>query len=327
MGGSCKRHQYNRDSFLAYNNMLKVSLLMVVAVIDGICATFFNPSMETVMPMVVAEDKLVKANSIFGMGQSAADIIGQTVGGVLYELLGAPLIFLINGISYIFSAGTETFIKIPYDKSHKEENSIWQDMKQGFSYIYNSKGLFWVIVMSFFINFLFGNIRVLLIPWFTYTKGFGEARYGLLNGACSAGMIIGMLILSIVTVKDSVKYYVYKLSVFAFIGFVSLGAIVNRFWIVVICFILAFMFQIVFNMLLNATVMVNTPENMRGKVSAVKLTLCMAASPVGNFIGGFIAEVVSPRMGIIYSGAIALVISFVILRKKDIREYMVSTLK
>ena len=82
-------------SFLAYNDMLKVWMLMAVAVIDGVCATFFNPAMETVMPMVVPEDKLVKANSIFGMGQSAADIIGQTAGGALYKLLGAPMIFLI----------------------------------------------------------------------------------------------------------------------------------------------------------------------------------------------------------------------------------------
>lgn len=89
-------------SFLAYNDMLKVWMLMAVAVIDGVCATFFNPAMETVMPMVVPEDKLVKANSIFGMGQSAADIIGQTAGGALYKLLGAPMIFLINGIYPIF---------------------------------------------------------------------------------------------------------------------------------------------------------------------------------------------------------------------------------
>lgn len=136
-------------SFLAYNDMLKVWMLMAVAVIDGVCATFFNPAMETVMLMVVPEDKLVKANSIFGMGQSAADIIGQTAGGALYKLLGAPMIFLINGISYIFSAGTETCIKVPYDKTAKQEKSIWQDMKQGLAYINRNKGLFWVIVMSF----------------------------------------------------------------------------------------------------------------------------------------------------------------------------------
>ena len=52
-----------------------------------------------------------------------------------------------------------------------------------------------------------------------------------------------MLILSIVTIKDEIKYHVYRLSVFAFIGFVTLGAAVNKFWSVVVCFILAFIFS------------------------------------------------------------------------------------
>lgn len=95
------------------------------------------------------------------------------------------------------------------------------------------------------------------------------------------GMIVGMLILSIVTIRNEMKYHVYRLSVFAFIGFVSLGA-------------------------------------------AVKLTLCMEASPARNFIGGFIAEAVSPRIGIIYSGVSAFMISFVILCKKDIRDFFAS---
>ena len=50
----------------------------------------------------------------------------------------------------------------------------------------------------------------------------------------------------------------------------------------------------------------------------------MEASPSRNFIGGFIAEAVSPRIGIIYSGVSAFMISFVILCKKDIRDFFAS---
>lgn len=73
---------------------------------------FFNPSMETVMPVIVDEDNLVRANSIFDMLISGAEIIGQTAGGILYGIFSGPVIFLFNGISYLFSAGTENFIYI-----------------------------------------------------------------------------------------------------------------------------------------------------------------------------------------------------------------------
>ncbi len=87
---------------LAYCGRLRVWELLAAAVIGGICAAFFNPSMETVMPVIVDEDHLVRANSIFDMLTSGADIIGQTAGGILYGILGGPAIFLFNGISYLF---------------------------------------------------------------------------------------------------------------------------------------------------------------------------------------------------------------------------------
>ncbi len=112
-----------------------------------------------------------------------------------------------------------------------------------------------IIGLSFFLNFLFGMIRVFIIPWFMNTDGFGVTKYGFFNGACSVGMVAGMLVLSVVTIKDKRK-----------------------------------MFQIVFNTLMSTTILVNTEEAIRGKVSATRITLCMAASPIGKFVGGIIGD-------------------------------------
>ena len=38
---------------------------------------------------------------------------GESLGGILYTVIGAPLMFLIDGISYLFSACTEVFLEIP----------------------------------------------------------------------------------------------------------------------------------------------------------------------------------------------------------------------
>lgn len=308
-------------SVLAHKNILTVWMLLVVAVVNGICASLFNPTMETIMPLVVP-DKLIQAKSTFEMLALITDMIGQTVGGILYKILGAPFIFLINGVSYLFSAGTEKFISIPDAREQESKNGFMCDMKEGLLYLYKEKGLFMLIQLSFFLNFLFGIVRVLIIPWFTYTDGFGEAKYGLLNGACSLGMMAGMAILLVINIEDKNKYKIYSFSIMGFILFVNLAAIINRVWLVIICFMIAFAFQVVFNTLLSTTVVLKTPENMRGKVTATKLTLGMAASPIGNFIGGILGECMEPRWGIFISGAIAAVISVIYLSRSRIKEYM-----
>ena len=87
--------------------ILEVWLLMVVAVLDGICSAFFNPAIESSIPDLVPEENLVQANSVYQMAVTGADILGQSLGGAAYSLIGAPSMFLIDGISYLFSAGTE----------------------------------------------------------------------------------------------------------------------------------------------------------------------------------------------------------------------------
>lgn len=308
-------------SFMEYKDWLTVWMLTLIAVIDGICAAFFNPTMETAIPEIVNEERLVQANSIFNMLTTGVDVLGQTVGGALYNILGAPVIFLINGISYLFSAGTETFISLPRREEKETPNTIIDDMKTGIRYIFNERGLLIITVLSFFLNFLFGIIRVLIIPWFMNTDGFGITKYGFFNGACSAGMIAGMLILSVINIKDKVKYAIYSCSVLGFILLVDLAAFINHFYAVMVCFVCAFMFQIVFNTLMSTTILVNTKETMRGKVSATRITLCMAASPVGNFAGGVIGDCMKANMAIAICATISLVVSCIFLNNRALKDY------
>lgn len=308
-------------SILLRSHLLNVWMLIIVALIDGICAAFFNPTMETTMPLIVEPENLVRANSFFQMILMGIEILGQTIGGILYSMLGAPLVFFLNGVSYLFSAGSEMFISLPKEIKEKKQNTILQDMKEGFLYIFKNKGLTILIVMSFFLNFLFGIIRVLIIPWFVQTEGFGEARLGFFNGACSLGFILGMIGLSMFTMKEEKKYRTYFVSVLAFISLVGFASLINQYVIVLIFFVIAFSFQVVFNTLMNTTIVLNTDENLRGKISATRMTLCMAASPIGNFLGGVMGEFIPPNHAIAICSFVALMISLVLILKKEVKYY------
>lgn len=102
--------------------------------------------------------------------------------------------FLIDGISYLFSACTEVFLEIPKIERKGVKVTFREDFREGLRFIWKHQGVVRIIGMSFLINYLFGVIRVLIIPWFTGEEKLGMARYGILNGVQSIGLVAGMAI-------------------------------------------------------------------------------------------------------------------------------------
>lgn len=311
--------------FVAYganHDFLEIWMIMVVAVISGICASFFNPAIESVLPDIVPVQNMIKANSTYQIAATGADVLGQSVGGALYVIVGAPMMFFINGISYLFSAVTEGLIDVPKVERKNRRVTFKEDFEDGIRFIFKYEGLVRTIIVSFFINFLFGMIRVLIIPWFTESADLGMSRYGVLGAVQSIGMIAGMLILSVVAIKPQHKYRIYIMSLFLFTAGIGAGAFFNQFILILAFFFVAFGFQFVFNTVLNSTMMLKTPVDKRGKVSAVKTTLGMAISPFGNFVGGVLCELAAPRPLIIINTMIAVVVVAAVVIHPTVRVFL-----
>nr|WP_317378747.1 hypothetical protein [uncultured Faecalimonas sp.] len=85
---------------------------------------------------------------------------------------------------------------------------------------------------------------------------------------------------------------------------------------------MAFWFQMVFNMIMNSTVMQRTSVDKRGKVSAMKTTLGMALSPFGNFVGGLLGEVWDPRMIMLVSVLLAVIVVSAVVIHPTVKEFL-----
>lgn len=307
---------------LAHNEALEVWMIFLAALLSGLCASFFNPAVEAAMPELVGTDQLIKASSIQSVATTATQVIGQTLGGYLYEFIGAIALFFINGVTYILSAFSESFIVMKRKKTGKKHNTVWVDMKEGFQYVKTNKGLSRIILLSVLFNFLFGMIRVLLIPWFAGSESLGTIRYGFLNAGISIGTVIGMIVLSIFNIPEKRKYTFYFWGMIGFSSLIGISGLINRYIVILVGFSLAFMLQIVFNMILISTVMKTTPDEMRGKVSATRITLVMAASPLGNFVGGILGDIYSPNLLVVMNAVIAIVVVVLLARTNEVKLYI-----
>ncbi|MGL5641062.1 MAG: MFS transporter, partial [Paraclostridium sp.] len=251
--------------YAAFNNFLEVWMVMVVGILCGICSAFFNPAVSSVIPDLVSSDNIVKANSAQQMATSTTSLIGSVSGGFIYSILGASVMFIFNGISYIVSTISEMFIDIPKVERKNTELTIKEDFKEGIKFTFGFKGLVVLLSVCFALNFFFAIFTILLRPWFMMEESLGVARYGIISAFQSIGMIAGSVLLTNVNIKAENRAKVMLTSLLLTIVFFFIGVLINNFYVMCICFSVGLFFNTISNTVMMSSMIVTVPQNMRGK--------------------------------------------------------------
>lgn len=97
---------------------LRLLLLAGAAVSAG--GAFFTPCLRASLPLLIEKSRLTRANSLLNLAYRVTETAGSTAGGVLYALLGAPLLFLFDGVSFLFSGALSLLLKMEPTPTQKE---------------------------------------------------------------------------------------------------------------------------------------------------------------------------------------------------------------
>jgi len=119
----------------AFAGILQVWMVFAAGILLGLCGAFFTPAVGSVIPDITSAGKVVRANSVFSMLQTGGNIIGNTAGGVLFQLLGAPFLFLFNGLSYLFSAGNLLVARFPRVHHVQSKAHFAADLRNGLAFV------------------------------------------------------------------------------------------------------------------------------------------------------------------------------------------------
>jgi DHA3 family macrolide efflux protein-like MFS transporter len=279
---------------------VQIWMVFAAGVILGICAAFFNPTVGSTVPDIVPRDKLIQANSALSMVGTGVNIIANPLGGFMYQILGAPIMFFTNGISYLVSAFTEIFIKIPLierkvkveDAMQSTKDSFKQDLKEGFRFVWNFKGLRYLIITAAGLNFFANMAIILILPLFQRTQSLGAGKYGLAIALLTGGMFAGMAFISIIKIPYEKRLRIFMISGIIFsLGFAAFPMFDFKYMLVLL-FIAGF-FNAIVNTLISATLQLTVPQEMRGKVFSIMNTVCGGLVPIAMAIGGILAEFIA----------------------------------
>lgn len=281
----------------ATTGVIRVWMVFAAGVILGICGAFFNPAAGSIIPDIVPKSQVVRASSVFEMIYTGTSIVGNTAGGFLYQLLGAPLLFLFNGISYLFSAFTEVFIQVPGIQRPSGERHFLTDMKEGIAFVWKFRGLRYLIVMAAFLNFFAGIGHVLILPLFQRVPDLGPVKYGIAMAVLSGGVFLGMLATSLVNVPPARRLSVFMAcSIATSIAFALFPLMLIASFPVSLALLFVSGFaNAVINVFFMAIVQMTVPQDKRGKVFGFTSTVLGGLSPISMAVGGVLAEFIDIR--------------------------------
>ncbi len=300
-------------AYFAFNGLLEIWMVFLAGIILGVCGTFFGPAVTSSIPDIIDKEKIVQGNSFFAMIHSGAGILGSSTGGVLYGLLGAPMMFLINGSSFLFSTFTEIFIDIPkIEKTDCEKKSFKNELVDGLKYIISNKGMKLIFLNAAIINLFFTAVIVLLIPLFKENFANSSIVYGLTMSFFTAGGLLGYILMSALPIPKRKKYIFFTISnLLLGIAILPIAFVYNKILIFVLFFIsgLALAYT---NNIINSNLMLIIPQDKRGKVFASLATISQGLTPIGMALGGLLAEVFTVK-SVVSVSLVFVIISFAMI--------------
>ena len=108
-------------------------------------------------------------------------------------------------------------------------------------------------------------------------------------------MIVASILLTNINIKAENRAKTMLISLFLTIIFFFLGVLINKFYVMCVCFSFGLFFNTISNPVMMASMMVTVPQDMRGKVMSIVMTCSIAIQPIGTLIGGFLGDIFYPR--------------------------------
>ena len=276
---------------LAFTDKLSVPIVLAAAFLASACSVFFSPAVSTLMLDIIPHDDMVRGQSVHSGITSFINLVGKALSGALVAFLGVPLIIVINGISYLFSAATEVFIHVPKTVQQGAKvtvSGILRDFGLAIREIFGNRFLQLFVPCALILNLLGAGPMTLMLP-FCLEKGFTVDMYGYLMSVETAASLICVSLLGIIKLKPKARYYMMAAGFLISIPIYILDYLSRHYILMCVLFFLGAFTNCMGNAVFNASLMLALPEENRGAiigfVSAASTGGCALSAVIFGVLG------------------------------------------
>lgn len=312
---------FNDSLFLVTNGVFPVYSVLFVS---GIARGFLAPAVSALFGQIVPREYYANATAWSSNTWQTAAVAGPAIGGLVYGFAGVTnAYFCVVGLILLSYVMTFKIKKHPLPIRLKIE-PLLESLATGIRFLFNTKSLLAAITLDLF-AVLFGGAVAILPMFANEILKVGPAGLGFLNAAPFLGSVImGIVLAYIPPLKEAGKWLLYCVAGFGLSTI--LFAFTTNFYLAFSLLLIAGMFDCVSVIIRGTLQQLLTPDDMRGRISALNNIFIGSSNEIGAFESGVTAKLMGLIPSVVFGGGMSLfvvlfsAVKFPELRKLNLRE-------
>ena len=285
-------------------------LLYALSALLMFASPFFTAGRASILPTIATPDELHAANSLTQTTQWATLTTGTLLAGYSAAALGYAAAFVINSLSFVFSAIAIWTIDVPQGfrpaRSAEPGGRAWHDFREGLAYMRSVPLTMGIAMISVGWAMGGGAAQILFALFGEQVFHRGPSGIGTIWGFAGIGLLAGGAIGHLAGRKATFAGYKRTVTISYLVhgGAYMLFSQAPSFALALILMLVSRVGMAVTSVLNNAQLLRHTPDQFRGRVFSTLESLRWSAMIGSMAAAGIASQYVSPRTIGLIAGAL-----------------------
>src|SRR5438270_10645887 len=290
---------FEKHDFTFHFDDASIPLIYLLLFLGAIARTFSWAARSSFFPTLIPRDAFSNAvtwnNSVFQI----ASVVGPAISGFVVAHRGFPIIYAIDAITaFVFFLLVSPIPRAP--QTRQTEKSTWRSLAAGMKFVFSKKVILATITLDLFAVLLGGSVA--LLPIFADQilhcgpVGLGWMRASPAIGALAMALIVAYL----PPMRQAGRALLWCVAGFGIATLVF--GLSKALWLSLAMLFIAGALDSVSVIIRGSIVQLMTPDEMRGRVSAVNNIFIGTSNEFGALESGLIAALFGPVISVVSGG-------------------------
>jgi len=287
-------------------------VLYAVALLLGTAETVYDTCAQSILPQVVARDRLPRANGrLIAVELTANEFVGPPLGGLLVAA-GVAAAFVAPAALWAAAVGALLLLRGGFAVPREEPTTLRADVAEGLRYLWRHRLLRTLAAMTGLFNFATNATFAVFV---LYAVGpdsamdLTEVGYGLLFATLAAGSLIGALLADPI-IRRLGRSRSLLVGLLGGVGTVGVAAVTTIPLVIAVAFLIGGLTNALWNVVAVSLRQRITPDRILGRINSSYRLVAWGTRPLGAAAGGLLAELLGLRA--VFAVAAALILGTLI---------------